>query len=591
MREIYNILRTIYLYFCLSKIKFLWIFFISIILSLLPLISLKITEKLGDQIAKVSDLKYILLLILIQTFIMVGIYIFTYLNSLVYNHLEYKYGFFLEKRLLEKISYTKASFLENPHLYNKISTISQAIPLIGVRIIIDVLDLAKGLISIIGIIVILKELHWLIIVTLITISLINIIMSNLFNKEHLGINVKFSEANRKKDLIYQILRTKESSLETRVFGISKFLMRKWERYFYITTYPEIRLKNKRELLVNSLMILTQILQLIIIIIYLTQNWPNISVGTFFMLTQAILQFQGYGEQIVQSLSSIHQSSIYLPIYYEILEYEEENINFKGEEKLLFNKLHNKILIKDLKFKYESSKGSVLNNINLEIKKGEKIAIVGHNGSGKTTLLKCLLGLYDDYQGNIYIDGVELRNYNLATIRKNIGWLAQDFISYPLTLKNNITLGNNKKSNNYLNNVIEKSLISNFRGKLPFDLQTVLNNNFSKGTQLSGGEWQKVGIARLIYKNPEILFLDEPTSAIDPISEKKLFRNLFEEDKTILILTHRLNICKSVDRIIVMHEGRIVEEGSHTDLISNNRFYTNMYNSQVEEGLLEVSNLY
>ncbi|MCY9189726.1 ATP-binding cassette domain-containing protein [Bacillus mojavensis] len=398
---------------------------------------------------------------------------------------------------------------------------------------------------------------------------------------------KTSEIKRKKDTIWDLLKNRESVVQIKMFQVGDYLINKWSKYYWKAVNPERRLNNKREFLVQILMIGTQILQLVILIIFIISNWPNIPIGTFMLLIQAISQFQGFSHQIVGSLTNLHQTIIYLPLYFNILNKEEEEPT--GTKKINFDKLEHSIRVKDLSFRYSNSESYSLKHVNLEILKGEKVAVVGFNGSGKTTLIKCLIGLYDNYDGSIYYDSREIQEYNQDTIRKQIGWLAQDFIEYPYSLEENIYLGDMRKRDPDLTYSLEKSLVNEFAKKLPLKLKTVLDPSFEEGIDLSGGQWQKVALARLYYRDSNLMVMDEPTSAIDPISENKIYKNLFKEDKdkTIIILTHRLNVCTLVDKVIVMKDGKITDIGSHKELIKSSSYYNKLYTSQTQDGYLKL----
>ncbi|KJJ41099.1 hypothetical protein UM89_15390 [Bacillus subtilis] len=522
-----------------------------------------------------------------QAILYISIQILSLINSIIENNLDYKFTYHFESKLINKVGKIKTSSLDNSTIYNDILQVSQIIPLMGTRLLIDIIELVKGILSITGLIVILKNLHWSIITLLVIISVINFLMSRLYNKEELAILNKTSEIKRKKDTIWDLLKNRESVVQIKMFQVGDYLINKWSKYYWQAVNPERRLNNKREILVQNLMIGTQILQLVILIIFIISNWPNIPIGTFMLLIQAISQFQGFSHQIVGSLTNLHQSIIYLPLYFNILNKEEEEPT--ATEKINFDKLEHSIRVKDLSFRYSNSESYSLKNVNLEILKGEKVAVVGFNGSGKTTLIKCLIGLYDNYDGSIYYDSREIQEYNQDTIRKEIGWLAQDFIEYPYSLEENVYLGDMRKSDPDLTYSLEKSLVNEFAKKLPLKLKTVLDPSFEEGIDLSGGQWQKVALARLYYRNSNLMVMDEPTSAIDPISENKIYKNLFKEDKdkTIIILTHRLNVCTLVDKVIVMKDGKITDIGSHKELIKSSSYYNKLYTSQTQDGYLKL----
>ncbi|MEC1545431.1 ABC transporter ATP-binding protein [Bacillus halotolerans] len=582
-----NVFKVIKIYTHISKLSLIILLLFSVMLSILPIYSLTVTEEIGNNISKSTDFSKIIWLLIFQAFLYISIQILSLINSIIENNLDYKFTYHFELKLINKVGKIKTSTLDNSTIYNDILQVSQIIPLMGTRLLIDIIELFKGILSITGLIVILKNLHWSIVTLLVIISVINFLMSRLYNKEELAILNKTSEIKRKKDTIWDLLKNRESVVQIKMFQVGDYLINKWSKYYWKAVNPERRLNNKREFLVQILMIGTQILQLVILIIFIISNWPNIPIGTFMLLIQAISQFQGFSHQIVGSLTNLHQTIIYLPLYFNILNKEEEEST--GTKKINFDKLEHSIRVKDLSFRYSNSESYSLKHVNLEILKGEKVAVVGFNGSGKTTLIKCLIGLYDNYDGSIYYDSREIQEYNQDTIRKQIGWLAQDFIEYPYSLEENIYLGDMGKRDPDLTYSLERSLVNEFAKKLPLKLKTVLDPSFEEGIDLSGGQWQKVALARLYYRDSNLMVMDEPTSAIDPISENKIYKNLFKEDKdkTIIILTHRLNVCTLVDKVIVMKDGKITDIGSHKELIKSSSYYNKLYTSQTQDGYLKL----
>ncbi|AWQ15727.1 hypothetical protein C1N92_13070 [Bacillus velezensis] len=575
--------RVFKIYLHISKLNLILLLLFSLTLSILPIFSLGLTEKIGNAISGHTELHQLILLLILQSTIYICDCLITLFNNIIKNNLDYKYTYYFEKKLIEKVSRIKTSALDSSRIYNSIMQVSHIIPLIGTRFLLDIIEFSKGVISIIGIVYILKNLHWSIITLLIIISTINFFMSRLFNKEELNILNQTSETKRKKDIIWDLLKKREFAIQTRILQVSHYLIQKWSKYFWKASIPEQKLNNKREYLVQTLMITTHILQLCVLVIFVIKEWPNIPIGTFMMLLQAISLFQGYSHQIVGSLSNLHQTLIYLPLYFNILEEEEDTFknayNFTGLEK--------KIMVKDLKFKYSNSDSYSLYNVNFEILKGEKVAVVGFNGSGKTTLIKCLIGLYDNYEGNIYYDDKEVLDYNQNSLRNNIGWLAQDFVKFPFSLIENIFVGDVRKQEKHVEVPLKKSLIYDSVQSLPLGLKTMLDPAFEQGVDLSGGQWQKVALARLFFRDSNLLFMDEPTSAIDPISENKIYKNLLKQEinKTIIILTHRLNVCNLVDKVIVMKDGGVAAIGTHKELIKSSAYYRELYQSQSEDGYI------
>ena len=238
----------------------------------------------------------------------------------------------------------------------------------------------------------------------------------------------------------------------------------------------------------------------------------------------------------------------------------------------------KIQIKNLNFSYSKNSKNILSNINLTIKKGEKVALVGSSGSGKTTLTSLLLRFYNYNDGDITIDGNSYNEINTKSVRKLIGLVTQEPILFNDTIKNNITYGSKNIKDKQIEEAAQIAKIDNYISSLDLKYETIIGE---RGSLLSGGQKQRLSIARAIIKNPPILVFDEATSSLDSQSEKKVQEAIdnLVQDRTVIMIAHRLTTVKNVDKIVVLEEGSIKEIGSHEELLSKNGYYSKLYNIQ------------
>ncbi|MGC8976351.1 MAG: ABC transporter ATP-binding protein [Candidatus Ratteibacteria bacterium] len=290
----------------------------------------------------------------------------------------------------------------------------------------------------------------------------------------------------------------------------------------------------------------------------------ISPGFLFLFFFSLFSIISPLKTIINTYAHLKQSSSALPRIFSILDYQEKT---KSEGKKFFKGLKEKIEFKNIFFAYE--KKLILKNINLVIKKGEKIGIVGKTGSGKSTLTGLILRFYDPVSGEILIDGEDIRNYKIDSLRKYIGYVPQEPIIFYGTIKDNITFGNYDEKR--FEEVIEMAGIRDFINSFPEKENTFIGE---KGENLSGGQKQLISIARAIYKNPDILIFDEATASLDSESEKivQLAMERIMEEKTVLIVAHRLSTIRFTTKIIVLQDGEIVEEGTHEELYEKKGIY-------------------
>lgn len=298
-----------------------------------------------------------------------------------------------------------------------------------------------------------------------------------------------------------------------------------------------------------------------------------SVGSIFFQIRLIQNVQDYLRYITSGFNNILEFTLRIKDFYDIFQMEGSIPN--GTQN--FPKLNKgpEIKIEDLSFYYPNSEKEVLKNINLTIKPGEKIAIVGENGAGKTTLVKLLCRMYLPTTGRILVDNKNLAHLKSNDWYENLGVLFQEYNTYPqLTLRENIMLGKIEslyKGETLNNDAVKAARDANLLatvGELPNGWDQILDEKYKGGVRLSTGQWQKVAIARMFYRNPPVVIFDEPTASIDAVSEYKIFNKIYEffTQKTVIIISHRFSTVRNADRIVVLDKGKIAEEGTHDQLI-------------------------
>jgi ATP-binding cassette subfamily B protein len=226
---------------------------------------------------------------------------------------------------------------------------------------------------------------------------------------------------------------------------------------------------------------------------------------------------------------------------------------------------------------------VVRNINFKLRAGEKLAFVGENGAGKTTLIKLLLQFYEPSEGEIRLDGVPIKQYDRTAYQKYFGVIFQDFVKFELTLRENIAMGeiSEIQDQDRIEGAARKSLADQVVSELPLGYDQQLGKRFKQGKDLSGGQWQKIAIARAYMKDAEVLILDEPTSALDARAETEAFDRFIKltKGKTAVIISHRFSTVRIADRIMVLKGGAVLEIGTHEELMKNNNLYSELFNLQ------------
>ncbi|WP_289024327.1 ABC transporter ATP-binding protein [uncultured Salegentibacter sp.] len=309
-----------------------------------------------------------------------------------------------------------------------------------------------------------------------------------------------------------------------------------------------------------------------------------SLGDLTFLSGSFNRLRSKLQGFFTRFTAITESALYLQDYFEFLDlkYSEE---LEKEKLSLPKKIKKGFEFKNVGFKYPKSEAWVVRNINFELKAGEKLAFVGENGAGKTTLIKLLLRFYEPTEGEILLDGIPVTQYNQTQYQQYFGVIFQDFVKFELTLRENIAMGEIEEIQNQerIDSAAEKSLANEVISDLPGGYDQQLGKRFKQGKDLSGGQWQKIAIARAYMKDAEVLILDEPTSALDARAETEAFDRFIKltEGKTAVIISHRFSTVRIADRIMVLKNGAVLEIGTHRELMENDKLYAELFNLQAQ----------
>lgn len=309
---------------------------------------------------------------------------------------------------------------------------------------------------------------------------------------------------------------------------------------------------------------------------------TITIGTFTLLIGMMSRLNSNAASSASRIGELYENSLYVDNYFDTLELPKL-VAEKPHAKSLASTKPPKIEFKNVTFAYPKSK-PVIKDFNLTINSGESVAFVGKNGAGKSTLIKLLCRFYDVTEGEILIDGTNISDLKVSDWYKKVGTLFQEFTHYHFTVRENITLGDPSKNDKAeMISAAKKAGADEFIQMLPKKYETMLGREFEDGEELSVGQWQKLAIARSFYEQPQILILDEPTSAIDAEAEYEIFNNLQKQykDKTLILVSHRFSTVRNAQKIVVIDNGKISEQGTHEELIIKSGKYADMFNKQAE----------
>jgi len=308
----------------------------------------------------------------------------------------------------------------------------------------------------------------------------------------------------------------------------------------------------------------------------------ISVGTFTFLTGAFSRSRTYIEKILQSFTDISDQAMYLKDLFEFFEMQP-TIRSVGNALPAPRPIRYGFEFRNVGFAYPGSPQMVVENVNFRLEPQEKIALIGENGAGKTTLVKLLARLYDPTAGQIFLDGVDLREYDVEDLRKEVGVIFQDYMRYELLVKENIGFGKIEDLNDQsrIEIAAQKSMAFQVIDKLPNGYDQMIGRRFDGGVDLSGGEWQKFALARAYMRDAQLLILDEPTATLDARAEYEVFRRFAEltKGRMAVLISHRFSTVRMADRILVLQDGRIREQGTHKHLVALGGQYAELFELQ------------
>ncbi len=395
---------------------------------------------------------------------------------------------------------------------------------------------------------------------------------------------------RRLDYWFHLLVGREAAKEVRTYQLSNYLQNRWREVYRRHADEMIGMEKKAASSVFSVDAAVIGIQVLVsgLLVWLGAK-GRLTVGDFVALIQAFASAQSAVQLISVHVATVYENSLFVKQYFDFIDSESSPAEAKSYGKAPFPKpLMRGIQVHELEYTYPGQSGPALHGVSFTIRPGSKVAIVGENGSGKSTLAKCLLGLYSEYKGDIWYDDLELREIDAAGFRNEVTAMFQDFVRYQSSLRDNIGFGDIQQiENDYkIYEAANKAGLHDFVRAEAVSLEDELGPLFHGGRDISGGQWQRIALARANMRHAQVVILDEPTAAVDPVTEAEIFDGLrsISRDRTTIMITHRLAICESFDEIIVMKEGKMAERGTHDTLMRQDGEYAAMFRAQKSAGL-------
>lgn len=487
-------------------------------------------------------------------------------------------------KLMEHASTLDLDQFENPEFYDKLYR-ARYFTQTRVDSLIEIFDQMQDIFTSVFLLLgIVAFSPWLVVLLILT-SVPSLLSEFYFNKETYSFIQNSTSERRELDYLCEVSTNNQTIKEVKLFGLSNFLTGQFRnlsgKHYQkkkILTYK----RTKWSLAFTLLSSLGYYGSYLLVISYTLKGAITVGELTFFFGSFECLK--ELLEVSFDRFSKIAQGSLHIKDYFDFFN-TKPGMVIRAKCRPFPRPILFGFTFHNVGFKYNGSDKWVVRNLNFSINPKEKIAIVGENGAGKTTITKLLCRLYDPTEGTIYLDGYDLREYDVEDLRREIGVIFQDFNKYNMNISDNIAVGRieERENLNMIRACANQSTADKFIEKLPQGYNQQVGKRFSKGVDLSGGQWQKLALSRAFMRDAQLVILDEPSASLDPRSEYDLFQRYisFTQGKIVVLVSHRFSNVRMADRIIVLKNGSCAEMGSHYELLYKQGIYAEMFNLQAQ----------
>ena len=561
---------------------------ISVLRSFLPLALIYLIKLLIDHITSAvsagSEVSYDSFLWIIIAVVVV--YFLDEASTDLGNYVRQKQSLKLEVYMYELL-HTKSVKIdlinfEHPEYFDCLARASREAPWRPNNILNNLISMLRGLLSLILMAALLITLHWGMALLLLAVNIPGIWLRLRYADILYNFQRQQTPEARKSAYFNWLLTGDRPSRELRLFGLGNYFMSLFKKSFFRVKEEEINIVRKRTMieLISDVVKAAAIFGMLLFVARQTIN-GKLTLGQMAMFLLAFRQGMIYIKDLFGSLAGLYEDSLFIKDTFEFLNLKEKVT--AAPPVIIPAPLKKGINVENLSFTYPGNNVPTINNVSFEIKEGEIIALAGPNGAGKSTLVRLLTRLYDPDTGSVKYDGNDIRNMDPEKYRKFFSVIFQDFMLYNVDVGENIRMGNidETRIDEKISSVAAVTGVHELINNLPNGYRTVIGNLFDDSRELSWGEWQKLALARALFRDAPVLILDEPSSALDADTEHEIFSRFREivKGRTSILISHRFTNVSLADRIIVLDKGTIAETGNHDDLMKKRGIYFSMYTKQ------------
>jgi len=561
-----------------------------ILQGILPLFSLYLTKLIIDTVTdsltvadKTTIFRQVLFLLILAGTVTILTTICKSVSELVSVAQNQKITYYMQGILHTKSIAADLEYYENPRYHDTLQRAQKEASYRPLQILNRLAQVAQNGISLIVMTGLLLSLHWGIAGILFVAAIPSVLVQVKFADIMYYWQRKWTPVERQTAYLSSLLTGDMYAKEIRLFNLGNLFNQRFLNLQQQLYKDALKIVTLRSLASTSVQVLAGILIFTTYGFILYQTVQGVlRLGDLVLYQQAFQRGQNALKGLLSSISGLYEDNLFLANLYEFLDLKPKLIA-PLNPKSIPCPIESGIVFENVSFQYANTTRKTLSNINLTIKPGKTVALVGENGSGKTTLIKLLCRLYDPTSGSITIDSTNLRNFDPTSLRRQISVIFQDYAKYHLTAQENIWLGNVDLPDNseFVTKAAKKSGADEVIKSLPNSYNTVLGKLFDQGEELSIGQWQKIALARAFLRDSQVIVLDEPTSAMDPKAEYEVFQKFRQliKDQAAILISHRLSTVRMADHIYVMEKGSIVESGTHEELIYLNGTYARLFETQ------------